>query len=282
MPAGAHHSCAGRHRDENGEHARVERDLGSWPRGHDRGAGPARRCRAPCAPGSSRAAARRTPRLRSRQPARPGTGSGARGVRARAGRPRSHGTGTGPASCTRRTRRRAPDPARRRSLRHHVPTSPGTRAARLRRLWIATADTELRTARRSAGVGRCLDLGRRTGPAAVAAEGVEPLVRRDQVHGQVCVRRDDHRLRCTTEHTGLDEGRHGRRPVGGDEADLLASAEDRLSTARVAGSRQPMSTIRSASASPAEKDCARPVPETMPSSVRRMSMTCRRGAGLPA
>ena len=161
VPAGADNSCAGRHRDENGEHCSGRARPGHWRRGHDRGAGPARRCRAPCAPGSSRAAARRTPRLRSRQPARPGTGSGARGVRARAGCPRSHGTGTGPASRTPRTRRRAPGPARRRSHRHHRPAVPG-RGTRLRWLWIATADT---------------GLGRREGQRAYAAASILSVVR---------------------------------------------------------------------------------------------------------
>ena len=126
VAAGTHHPCSGGHRDEHGRCVGVERSPDCLRPGRAPAGWPARRCRAPCAKGSSRAAGRRTPRLRSRQPVRPGTASGAHGSHAGAGRSGRHGTGTARAAHSRRNRRRARDPARRRSLRHRAPDQPGS------------------------------------------------------------------------------------------------------------------------------------------------------------
>ena len=110
----------------------------------------------------------------------------------------------------------------------------------------------------------------RTRPVAVAAERVEPLVGGDQVQRQV-ERRARPPSPAAAPRKTLGSTRVGSvgEPSAEMKLDLLVSAVGRLSTARVAGSRQPMSTIRAASAPP----------ERRPATARRRRRCPRRCAG---
>ena len=259
MPARAYDGGPGGHRHEHGRAPRRgQAPLGGGGQHPAERGGQRERARAPCGPGPWRAAGRRTPPRRSTRPARPGTASGAPG-RPAVGSRAAHVSGT---ASDRAAEQPTQPPPWTRSSQASSTGQPCLEAAAPR----GERDGALwrRPTRGGCGCepvsGRrrrptTLELGAR--PGAVVAEGVEPLVGGDQPQRQAECRA---RPPSPGRRRGRRWARPGRASTGEPSAETkltsLVSPVGRVSTASVAGSRQPTSTIRAASL-PAVEEGAR-------------------------
>ena len=154
-----------------------------------------------------------------------------------------------------------------------VRTSAGAGA----RLWTpADAGPGCGSARRQRAYAAAAHLGAGPRPAAVAAQRVQPLVGGDQAQRQVGVRGDDHRLRRP----------RGTRSARSSVGRRWASRRRRRSSTWLVSAVGPAQHRQRGRVAPADVDDAGrvavpgrrtcrdlPAPETMPSSVRRMSIT---------